>query len=172
MKKYFTPIRSAAYLMVLYCLGHTLGALVSTPHFSEASNQVVAEMKSVRVPVQGFERRWWDFYLGFGYHVSIFFLLTAALAWFIGGLPAGLQRRCAPVSWALLLAYVGTTVLACSFFFVTPILFSIVITGLLAVHCLATAHGDEERELPSYASSPSRDPNIGVGVKGLPGSGR
>jgi hypothetical protein len=44
-------------------------------------------MKSVHFDAQGFDDSWYGFYLGFGWFVSLFFVLSAVLSWYIGGLP-------------------------------------------------------------------------------------
>lgn len=140
MSKYLNPLRLTTLLLVLYCLGHTLSALVSTPPFGAASDAVAASMKAVHFDVSGSACSWYGFYLGFGYEVSIFFLFSGVLTWFMGGMSAAEQRRWSPILWALFLSYAGTIVLAVRYLFVVPIVFSSLITLLLGVQSVRIAN--------------------------------
>jgi len=133
MRTYLNPFRLTSLLLVLYCLGHTFGALVSTPHFGLESDAVMAAMKSVHFKADGSDCTWFGYYLGFGFDVSIFFLFSAVLTWFLGGLSLPDQRRWAPITWALFVSYAATLVLAVRYFFPTPIVFSSLITLLLGI---------------------------------------
>ncbi len=136
MKKWVNPLRVTSVLLILYCAGHTFGALVSTPRFGTASDVVVNAMQTVHVNAMGSDCTWWGFYLGFGYNVSIFFLFSAVLTWFLGGRSLAEQRAWAPIVWALFVSYALTAVLAIRYFFAAPIVFSSAITLLLGVQCV------------------------------------
>src|SRR5215467_4187047 len=84
--RYFNAYRIAAYLMVLYTLGHTVGAVIGTPEFGPQSDAVVSSMKTVRVMVQRTERTWYDFCRGFGAFVSVFFIFSTWFVWYVGGM--------------------------------------------------------------------------------------
>jgi hypothetical protein len=133
MRKYLNPFRLTTLLLLLYCLGHTFGALVSTPHFGSKSDVVMAAMKSVHFKAGGSDCTWFGFYLGFGYNVSIFFLFSGILTWFLGGMSPSDQRRWAPITWSLFASYAATVVLAVSYFFAAPIIFSSLVTLLLGI---------------------------------------
>jgi hypothetical protein len=141
MKRFLNPFRIAAALLVLYALGHTLGALAQTPKFGMASDGVVLAMKSVSVDVDGFACSWWGFYLGFGWSVTIFFLFAAVLSWFLGGLSETDQRTWSMVTWVLFLSFVANTFLAWRFFFLVPLIFSAAITLLLGFQSVKLARG-------------------------------
>ncbi len=136
MRKYLNPFRLTTLLLLLFCLGHTLSALVSTPDFGVESDNVMAAMKSVHFKAIGSDCSWFGFYLGFGYNVSIFFLFSAVLTWFLGGMSPSDQRRWAPITWALFASYAANTVLAVRYLFVVPIIFSSLITALLGIQCI------------------------------------
>jgi hypothetical protein len=40
--RYLNPLRLSAYFLVLYCVGHTRGALLSIPSFGPAGDAVLA----------------------------------------------------------------------------------------------------------------------------------
>jgi len=134
--RYFNAYRIAAYLMVLYTLGHTFGAVIGTPEFGPQSDAVVSSMKTVRVMVQGTERTWYGFYRGFGAFVSVFFMFSAWFAWFVGGRSRADRRTFNPITWALVLAWVGSAALAWEYFFAVPQIFSTVITLILLAGCI------------------------------------
>jgi len=133
MKRYLNPYRLTTLLLLFYCLGHTFGALVSTPHFGVASDAVMTAMKSVHFKASGSDCTWFGFYWGFGYNVSIFFLFSGILTWFLGGMGLSDQRRWAPITWALFASYAVTVVLAVRYFFAAPIIFSSLITLVLGI---------------------------------------
>ena len=143
--RYFNPLRIAAYVLVLYFLGHTWGALLSTPAFGTAGDAVLSAMKSVRFACDGSNCTWFGFYLGFGWFVSIFFLLSAAVAWFLGGLDARDQRVVTPIAWMLFLAHAAGMILAWRYFFLTPLIFSTVTAALLGFHCVRAMRASEPR---------------------------
>ena len=58
----------------------------------------------------------------------MFFLLAAILAWQLGGLPAEALARMRVTGWGLILCFATTAVLSWRYFFIIPIVFSIVIT--------------------------------------------
>ena len=133
--RYLNPFRLTTYLLVLYCVGHTWGALLTTPPFGAASDAVLSSMKGVHFNCQGSDCTWFGFYVGFGLLVSIFFLLSAAIAWFLGGLGPREQRALAPLTWALFLSHAGGAVLAWAYFFSAPRVFATVIAALLGWQC-------------------------------------
>jgi hypothetical protein len=134
--RYVNAYRIAAYLMVLYTLGHSFGAVIGTPEFGSQSDAVVSSMKTVRVVVQGTERTWYDFFRGFGAFVSVFFIFSTWMVWYVGGLTPRDRRTFEPITWALVLAWAGGAVLAFAYFFTTPEIFSTVITLILIAACV------------------------------------
>ena len=134
--RYFNPLRLSTYLLVLYFLGHTRGALLSLPHFSAEADAVLASMKSVHFQCLGSTCTWFGFYLGFGYLVSAFFLLSAAMTWYLGGLSRVERRRLVPLTWMLFLSHAADAVIAWTWFFIAPQLFSTMIAALLGFECI------------------------------------
>jgi hypothetical protein len=76
----------------------------------------------------GFSRTYWDFYVGFGLFVSVFLLLAVVLAWQLGGLPPESLALMRGTTWAFALCFAAITVLSWKYFFIIPIVFSIVTT--------------------------------------------
>ena len=124
--------RIAAVLLLLFAVGHTVGFLQSDPKWGV--DTLLGSMRSIHFDIQGFSRSYWDFYVGFGLFVTVFLLLAAVLAWQLGGLPAETLAHMRGVAWALALCFAAITVLSWRYFFIVPLVFSIVITV-----CLITA---------------------------------
>jgi hypothetical protein len=129
--KYFNAFRLAAYVLVLYTLGHTLGAVINTPQFGAESDVVVAAMKTVHVTAQGSDCTWYGFYRGFGWLVSIYFAFSAYAAWVLGGAGAQERRSMLPIAWALFVSHALGAVIAFVWFFPVPMAFGTAVTALL-----------------------------------------
>jgi len=85
-------------------------------------------MQSNHFYIMGFSRTYWDFYVGFGLFVSVFLILAAVLAWQLGGLQPESLALMRGTGWAFALCFVAITVLSWKYFFIVPIVFSIVTT--------------------------------------------
>ena len=88
-------------------------------------------MRSTHFYIMGFSRTYWDFYVGFGLFVSVFLLLAVVLAWQLGSLPPESLALMRGTAWAFALCFAAITVLSWKYFFIIPILFSIVTTVCL-----------------------------------------
>lgn len=125
-----TLYRIGSVLLVLFAVGHTLG-FRSTKGMVGAET-VVNLMKSARFTVQGFERNYYGFYVGFGLFVTVFLLFAAALTWQLGGLaPEALARVPSVATWGMAACFVAIAVITWRFFFIAPDIFSTVIAVVL-----------------------------------------
>jgi len=115
--------RIAAVLLLLFDAGHTSGFPWSDP----AWGVDLASVRSTHFYIMGFSRTYWHFYVGFGLFVSVFMLLAVVLAWQLGGLPPESLALMRGTAWAFALCFAGITVLSWKYFFIIPIVFSIVI---------------------------------------------
>jgi hypothetical protein len=139
LRRLGNPYRLASCVLVLYAIGHTAGAVISTPRLGAAADAVATTMKSVHFDAQGFEVSWYGFYLGFGWFVSLFFILSAVISWHIGGLPMRDRAGLAAITWSLCLSYVGSVAIAWKCLFAAPIAFSSIVALLLATGCVRDA---------------------------------
>jgi hypothetical protein len=139
LARHFNEFRLTAYLLVLYTLGHTFGAVINTPQFGADSDAVVAAMKSIHVVAQGSDCTWYGFYRGFGVFVSIFFAFSVYAAWKIGGATEQDRRSLLPIGWALFVSHAAGAIIAVAYFFPVPIAFSTVIAALLGLGCVRTS---------------------------------
>jgi hypothetical protein len=125
------PYHIAAVLLAIFAVGHTLGFRRVDPRWD--ADAVVRSMETVRFPVQGFRRTYWDLYVGFGLFVTILLLFSAILAWELGRTSPELVRALPLVRWTFAVAYAGVTLLNWRYFFIAPIVFSTLITLCLFV---------------------------------------
>jgi hypothetical protein len=121
-----TFYRIAAVLILLFAIGHTVGFLQSDPKWGVDS--LLLSMKSTHFDIQGFSRSYWDFFLGFGFFVTVFLLFAAVLAWQLGGVALETLVTMRGLAWAFALCFVSITVLSWRYFFAIPIVLSSLIT--------------------------------------------
>ena len=133
-------------LFVFYALGHTLGALISKSRRLRlrSSDAVVSMMQSVHVISQGADCTWISASTGaLGIFVSFYLLLSAFLAWWVGGMTERTRGALLPVAWALLAVSAANLPLVFLYFFPAPMVFSVVIAVLLGIRL---RWGDEKSE--------------------------
>jgi len=118
--------RIAAVLLLLFAVGHTLGFRQSDPKWGV--DALLGSMRSIHFDVQGFNRTYWDLFVAAGFSVGVFYLFAAILAWQLGGLPAATLALMRGTAWAFALCFAAITVLSWKYFFIIPIVFSIVTT--------------------------------------------
>ncbi len=116
--------RIAAVLLLLFDAGHTSGFPWSDPKWGVD----LRAMRSTHFYIIGFSRTYWDFYVGFGLFVSVFLLLAVVLAWQLGSLPPESLALVRVTAWVFALCFAAITVLSWRYFFIIPIVFSIVTT--------------------------------------------
>jgi uncharacterized protein YndB with AHSA1/START domain len=134
--RYLNAFRVVAIILVLFFLGHSMGALVKLPSFGAQSDFVLAGMKATHFQCQMSDCTWFGFYLGFGWEVSVFLLLSATLAWYLGGRTRAEQRALKPIVWALFLSQVAGAAIAWAWFFIAPQVFATVVATVLGYQCL------------------------------------
>jgi hypothetical protein len=122
--------RIAAVLLLLFAVGHTLGFRQSDPKWGV--DALLASMRSIHFDMQGFNRTYWDLFVGAGFSVGVLFLFSAILAWQLGGLPAETLTRMRRTAWAFALCFAAITVVSWKYLFTIPIALSLLITLCLA----------------------------------------
>jgi hypothetical protein len=121
--------RIASVLLVLFAVGHTAAFRLTDPKLG--IGPLVESMQTIHFEVPGFTRTYWDFYVRFGFLISVFLLFAAVLAWQLGGIPADVLARMPGATWGLAICFAIVSILNGRYFFVEPIVFSIVITAFL-----------------------------------------
>ena len=129
--------RTAAVLLLLFGMAHTLGFRQSDPAWGV--DGVLNLMRSTHFDVQGFRRTYWDLFVAAGLSVGVFYFFAGVFAWQLGGLRAATLAEMRGIRWAFALAFAALTVVSCCFLFWLPILFSLVIAGCLIWAACLTA---------------------------------
>ena len=73
-------LRTAAVVALLLGVGHSLGA-PWTPVLGPAERVVIDAMKSDQFAVMGDTRSYWNFYVGFGWSISVYLVAQAIVLW-------------------------------------------------------------------------------------------
>jgi hypothetical protein len=118
--------RVAAVCLLLFAVVHTVGFQQSDPTWG--IDALRASMRSIHFDAQGFNRTYWDFFVGAGLTVGVLYLFSALLAWQLSALPAASLAQMRVLVWAFALCFAGVTIVSWRYLFVIPIVFSIVIT--------------------------------------------
>jgi hypothetical protein len=95
----------------------------------------------VRFTVQGFQRAYRDFYVGFGLFVTVFLLFSAVLAWQFGGAARDVLVRIPAATWGLAACFVLVTIMSWRYFFVVPGILSTLIALCLVIAAWLTGRG-------------------------------
>ena len=123
--------RIASVLLLLFAGGHTIGFRQTDPQWGV--DTLIGMMHSIRFDVQGFNRTYWDFFVGFGLFVSVFLVFLAVFTWQLSGLPAETLALMRGPAWALAGCSLAVTILSWRYFFLAPIVLSTMITVSLIV---------------------------------------
>ena len=118
-------LRVASILSLLFAGGHTLGGSQSWSPAGET--EVLQAMRSFRFDAEGVSRTYLEFYLGFGFILSVYLLLQAVVLWQLATLARVEPARLRPLVAAFLLAQVASGVLEWKFIFAVPMVFSALI---------------------------------------------
>lgn len=122
--------RLAAVLLVLYAAGHTIGFRHIDPRWG--LDVFINGLRATRFTVQGAERDFWGFYVGFGFFCTVLLLFSAIAAWQLGALPLTILERMPLLTWGFALTFFGATIITGRYFFAAPTVFSTLVTICLA----------------------------------------
>jgi hypothetical protein len=128
MKTFFASssgwLRIAAVLALLLGLGHSSGfpwIVDETP----AGLALVDQMRSFHVNVMGFERSYFDFYVGFGVTCGLANIAFAVLLWQLASLARTDAARLRPMMTTLFVVFAGYAVIDFLYFFTAPIVLTV-----------------------------------------------
>ena len=130
-------LRIAAVISLLFAAGHTLGGTKRWSPMGE--NEVLKAMATVRFDTMGVDRSYLDFFMGFGWTISVAILLQSALLWQMASLARSDAMQVRPMIAMFALATLASGLIAWRFIFPVPALFS----GALLIALVAaymTAH--------------------------------
>jgi hypothetical protein len=124
-------LRIASVISLFFVAGHTLGGRHSWSPLGET--ETLKAMRTFRFEFAGVSRTYLDFFLGFGFTLSVYMLLQAVLLWQLGAIAATEPRRVRPMIATFALASLACGLLSWRFIFPVPTLFSAVLTIVLAL---------------------------------------
>ena len=123
-------LRIASVLVLINAVGHTLGAV-----FGHAAPGIQAETESVikanQFVAMGVTRTYWDYFIGYGWSLTVYLLLEAVVFWQLASLVKTDGVRLRPVVMSLCVACAASAVLCWRYFFAAPAVFQLVIAGCL-----------------------------------------
>lgn len=129
-------LRIASVISLIFTLGHTLGGLRKWSPMGD--NEVLQAMTAVRFDTMGANRSYLDFYMGFGWSITVAMVMQTVLLWQMASLARTDPASVRPMIAVIALATVAGGVIAWRFIFPVPALFSsaLVIT-LVAAYVVA-----------------------------------
>ena len=131
-------LRIACGISLLFTVGHTMGGLKRWSPMGD--NEVLRQMTAVRFDAMGASRSYLDFYMGFGWSISIAMVLQTILLWQLASLARTNAPGVRPMIAVFALATVVSGVIAWRFIFPLPALFSAVLVIALVIAYVAASH--------------------------------
>ena len=129
-------LRIASVISLVFTAGHTIGGLRKWSPMGQ--NEVLKAMTEVRFDTMGANRSYLDFFMGFGWSISVLMLLQTVLLWQFASLAHPDPARIRPMIAVFGLATLATGVIAWRFIFPIPALFSSALfIVLLAAYVMA-----------------------------------
>jgi hypothetical protein len=122
-------LRIASVVSLLFAIGHTLGGRKKWSPMGQ--NDVLASMTTVHFDTMGANRSYLDFFLGFGWCLSISLFLQAGVLWQMATLAEPDAARMRPMIALFAVATLATGVIARRFIFAIPALFCAALVLLL-----------------------------------------
>jgi len=115
----FLLLRIASVLTLLLAAGHSSGGL---SFWSPAGDtEVLRAMRSFHFDAGGANRSYLDFFLGFGFTISVYLFMQAVALWQLASIAKSDAFRIRPLVGTFLLANLASAVLAWKFIFVVPV---------------------------------------------------
>jgi hypothetical protein len=123
-------LRIASVVSFLFAIGHSLGGLKKWSPIGD--NDMLTAMMTYRFDTMGVNRSYLDFYLGFGWSLSVAMLLQSVLLWQLAALARSDAARLRPMIAAFAIATLAGGIIAWQFILPVPVLFSAVLLIALA----------------------------------------
>ena len=128
-------LRIASVLSLLFAAGHTAGGLSLWSPAGETD--VLRAMRSFHFDAAGVSRTYLDFYLGFGFILSVYLLLQAVVLWQLASMAKTDPIRTRPLVGSFFLASVVSAFLSWKFIFLVPVISCIAVAVCLGLAFVA-----------------------------------
>jgi hypothetical protein len=124
--------RIAAFVFVLFAVGHTYGFLSLRPPSAEG-RAVYDAMNTVRFEAGGKNFTYGAFYRGFGLSCTASMILSAFLCWHLGDLARSAPAAIGALGWVFFVAQVVGVVLSFLYFGLPPMVLSALVALIVGV---------------------------------------
>lgn len=128
-------LRIASIVSLLFTVGHSLGGLKRWSPMGE--NEVLKLMTAVHFNTMGANRSYLDFFMGFGWSISVTMLMQTILLWQMASVAGTSVSLVRPMILVIALATLGSGLIAWRLILPVPALFSVVLLALLLAAYLA-----------------------------------
>ena len=128
-------LRIASVISLLFTAGHTMGGLKQWSPMGD--NPVLKSMTDVRFDTMGANRSYLDFFMGFGWTISVLMLMESILLWQLASWARTDAARLRPVIAVIALAAAGNVAIAWQFIFLVPAVLSAALAVTLALAFVA-----------------------------------
>ncbi len=142
-------LRIAAGISLLFTAGHTLGGLKRWSPMGD--NEVLRQMTAVHFAANGAIRSYVDFFMGFGWSISVAMVLETVLLWQLASIARTNAAAVRPTIALFALATLASGVIAWRFIFPVPALFSAALFVPLAAAFVAAGRAS----VPPATAGPS-----------------
>src|SRR5262252_3646085 len=131
-------LRIASVILLLFTVAHTLGDLKRWSPMGD--NEVLRQMTAVRFDTMGASRTYLDFFMGFGWSISIAMVLQTVLLWQESSFARTNATAVRPMIAVFAVATLATGIIAWRFILPVPALFSAALVIALVVAYVASSH--------------------------------
>jgi hypothetical protein len=115
----------ASILLLLFAIGHTWGFRQIDPRWQISS--VIQSLQSTHFNANGFDRTYWDFFVGFGLFVSVLLIFASLVAWQFSRLSPETLASLRLAAWGFAVCFALVAYLSWRYFFAIPVVFSLAI---------------------------------------------
>ena len=129
--------RIAAFLFVLFALGHTYGFLHLRAPSAEA-RAVFDAMNTVHFEVGGQSFSYGGFYRGFGLSCTVSMLLSAFLSWHLGQLARSAPASIGLLGWVFFAVQIAGGVLSFLYFGLPPMVLTTLVAAIIGLAAFRT----------------------------------
>jgi len=123
-------LRITSIISLLLAAGHTLGGRSSWSPGGET--ETLRAMRAFHMNVFGVNRSYHDFYMGFGYSLSVLLLLQTVLLWQLAELARTQPQTVRPLLLVFLVASLASALVAWELLFPVPVAFLLAVSAGLA----------------------------------------
>lgn len=123
-------LRAASVVSFLFDVGHTLGARVSWSPAGELD--ILRAMRTTTFMAMGYPRTFYEFYMAFGWCLTVFMLLQAVVLWQLASIAKTNPGSTRPMIASFFLATVATGIISWKMILPPPTVFNAVIAAILA----------------------------------------